>query len=150
MDRRFLPEDFGDQGTRHEVNVFVFRVQDRGMEYLLLQPQPQHDGVWRPVVNTVRLEEDLEHAVLRSVRQETGLEFPFDLLQGKCPPVHDCGDLQLVGWPFAFQTRTPEVVVRSHAGLADCEWTRFEDAMRLLTDDMHRQSLLQLHWELAA
>ncbi|HJM40553.1 MAG TPA: NUDIX domain-containing protein [Planctomycetota bacterium] len=144
------PAGFGELGLRHEVNVFVFRVADDGIEYLLLQPNPQHDGVWRPVVHPVHLNEDLDHAALRGVREETGISRPFDLIRAEAAPLQEVGDLQLVGWPFAFQVRNPQCAIQDDGQFADIVWQRFDDALQIVTNELHRQNLLQLHLKLVA
>ena len=135
---------------RHEVNVFVFRVGGRGVEYLLLQPRPRHEAVWRPVVHPVRLDEDLHRAALRGVRAETGIDRPFDLVPSDAGLLQIIGDLQLVGWPFGFQVRDPNVEVRERRSLAGSVWRGFDEALRLMASEAHRQNLLQLHWKLVA
>lgn len=147
---RFSPADFGELGLRHEVNVFVFRVTPAGLEYLLLQPPPRQDAIWRPVVRVVGLEEDLVEAALRGVRHEVGLERPYDLVSLAPAAVRDLGDLRLVGWPFGYQVRDPLAPVRDHGRFAGYMWQRFEQAMQAMAVSIHRQNLLQIHWRLLA
>ena len=65
---RFRPSDLGEQGVRHEVNVFVFRRSPEGPEYLLLRPSTQPDSLWRPVVQAIGHHEDLSGAARRAGR----------------------------------------------------------------------------------
>ncbi|RMH02613.1 MAG: hypothetical protein D6702_08215 [Planctomycetota bacterium] len=148
MEKPWKPADFGELGLRHEVNVFVFRVTATGLEYLLLQPPPRQEEVWRPVVHPVQLDEDLWEAAVRGVRAETGIDRPFDLVGVGPAPVLDIGDLRLVGWPFGFQVRDPLCPVRDRGRLAGYSWQRFEDALRVMPIAIHRQNLLQVHWRL--
>ncbi|TAH39320.1 MAG: hypothetical protein EYC70_00610 [Planctomycetota bacterium] len=146
----FSPPDFGTLGLRHEVNVFVFRSGERGLEYLLLQPAPRYEAVWRPVVHPVRLDEDLHRAAVRAVRAETGLDRAFDLVSPGAGLLQSIGDLQVVDWPFGFQVRDARVAVRRRPSLAAVSWHVFDDALRSLAVDVHRQNLLQLHARLLA
>ncbi len=148
MEKLSIPADFGELGLRHEVNVFVFRVTESGLEYLLLQPPPRQDAVWRPVVHPVGLDEDLFDAALRGVRAETGLDRPFDLVSIGPAPIQDIGDLRLVGWPFGFQVRDPLCPVRDRGLLSAYRWQRFDDALQSMPVSTHRQNLLQVHWRL--
>ncbi len=148
MEKVFHPADFGDLGFRHEVNVFVFRVAESGLEYLLLQPPPRHDAVWRPVVHPVGLDEDLDEAALRGVHEETGIARPFDLVSLGPAPVRDIGDLRLIGWPFGFQVRDPLCPVRDRGLFAGYMWQRFDEALQAMPVSVHRQNLLQVHWRL--
>lgn len=150
MDPRFQPAELGDLGIRHEVNVFVFRVTGQGLEYLLLQPQPRQEAVWRPVVQPVSLHEDLFTAAVRGVRNETGLDYAFDLVAPAPGLLHHQGDLQLVEWPLGYMVRDPNVTLRRKPRLAAVAWRNFDEALRALEAETHRQNLLQLHWRLVA
>jgi hypothetical protein len=150
MDSRFRPDDLGDLGVLHEVNVFVFRVTPRGLEYLLVQPRPRQEAVWRPVIEAVDLQDDLFRAAVRGVRSETGLDYAFDLVAPAPGLLHHQGDLQRIEWPFGYRLRDPNMPVRCREQLAAFSWQGFDDALRTLGMETHRQNLLQLHWRLLA
>jgi len=148
---RFQPDDLGDAGVRHEVNVFVFRARRGQLEYLLVRPGPQPDSLWRPVVRAIGLDEDLQRAAIAGVRQETGLHAAFDLL---CPAPglgEDVGDLQLIEWPVGYRLRR-DAATRALPRLCETQWrwAGFDQAIQHLGLSIHRQNLLQLHWNLAA
>lgn len=147
---RFQPSDFGDQGVRHEVNVFVFRQVATGPEYLLLRPSPQPDSLWRPVVQAIGHHEDLTLAARRAVRREVGLTQAFDLVLPAPGVEEDVGDLQLVGWPVGYSLRYAPTLDPDRAQAAALDWMPFEQALQQLGLSVHRQNLLQLHWQLAA
>lgn len=146
----FRPAEFGDEGLRHEVNVFVYRYGTDGPEYLLVHPHPRQDALWRPVVGTVDLHEDLRHAALRNLRVETGLERAWDLVAPAAGLVREVGDLRLVEWPFGCEARPGWAGPRVHGPLAAWDWAPFERALDILGRSLHRQNLLQLHLRLAA
>ncbi|HEX9793655.1 MAG TPA: hypothetical protein VGC54_06690 [Planctomycetota bacterium] len=141
--------DLGDAGTRHEVNVFVFRRGSQGVRYLLVQSAPRIESFWRPLVRTVGLDEDLFVASLNAVRFETGLDRSFDLRTPAVGVVRDLGDLRLIDWPVGMELHDPDVRVRSSGRLA-AAWRSFDEALRTLGDPTHRQNLLQVHWSVAA
>ena len=147
---RWTPADFGELGLRHEVAVFPFRFGPAGPEYLLLMPEPRHEGAWRPVIGPVAWTEDLRRAALRRVSAETGLDHPFDLVAPAPGLVEEIGDLRLVRWPFGFQVPHPDVPLRLRARLVAFRWTPFGDALEVLGEGTHRRNLLQLHFSLAA
>ena len=60
----------------HQVVVYVFRNSFEGPRYLLVRQDRQHEGLWRPVLGTVRPEEVIESAAVREVRDETGIVNP--------------------------------------------------------------------------
>jgi len=146
----YRPAEFGDEGLRHEVNVFVYRYGTDGPEYLLLHPQPHQDGFWRPVIGAVDLDEDLRHAALRRVRLETGLEQAWDLVIPAAGLVEDLGDLRLVEWPFGCEARPGWPGPRLRDPRTAWNWASFERALDILSRSLHRQNLLQLHLRLAA
>ncbi|NQU49877.1 MAG: hypothetical protein HQ519_14590 [Planctomycetes bacterium] len=158
MHSRFHPDDFGDHGLRHEVNVFVYRDSSEGLEYLLLRPQPSADSLWRPVVRVIQFHQDLRQAAVTAVRDEIGLANPFDL---HCPALgieEDVGDLHLVGWPVGFRLRKSSMAIPTGGvtraadakQVAQMGWMDFQTALHALGLSQHRQNLLQLHWQLAA
>ncbi len=144
------PADFGELGLRHEVDVFVYRHAEGRPQYLLLMPEPRHEGAWRPVTGPVDWHEDLRRAALRRVRSETGLAHPADLVSPMPGLVEEVGDLRLVRWPVGFALPHPDLEPRPAAGLAAWRWTRFEEALDVLEEGVHRQLLLRLHAYLAA
>ncbi len=150
MTRAYAPADLGDLGLRHEVGVFVYRSSPGGLLYLLLHPHPRPEEVWRPVVEPVGLDEDLEQAALRGVRQETGLNRAWDLVPAGTGLVQHVGDLQLVQWAVGFQVRSRRIQLRTRPTVAGSAWRPFEAALRSLATELHRQNLLLLHSRLTA
>ncbi len=150
MYRRFSPSQFGEEGLRHEVHVFLYRLRAAEPEYLLLQAAPLQEHVWRPVVGAVDWNEDLRQASLRQVRTEVGLSHAFDLIAPATGLVQDLGDLKLVQWPVGFQVPSPSVQPELHGPIMDWNWCPFQQALQILDASLHRQNLLQLHFQLAA
>ncbi len=147
---RFQPDDFGDTGVRHEVNVFVYRYGDYGPEYLLLRPRPQVDSLWRPVVSAIGHDQDLRRAAVLAVRGEVGLDRPYDLVCPAAGIAEEIGDLKLVDWPVGYFLRDPQLPKLTATGGADTLWMGFRRALHQLGLSVHRQNLLQIHWGLAA
>ncbi len=150
MERRYLPADLGDLGQRHEVHVFLYRFREGGPQYLLLQAEPRQERVWRPVVGSIDLDEDVRHAALRQVFTEIGVAHAFDLVSPPWGLISDIGDLQLVQWPVGFQIPHHDLQVKPSGSIAAVNWCQFDDAMHLLDASLFRQNLLQLHLRLSA
>ena len=146
----YRPDDFGDRGLRHEVNVFVYRLEQAAPEYLLLRATPRLEQSWRPVVGAVDWDEDLRHAALRQARAETGLLRAWDLVAPAPGLVEEVGDLRLIEWPFGLQAAPGWHGPRDGRGDAAFDWCGFEQALDVLGRSLHRQNLLQLHLRLAA
>jgi hypothetical protein len=147
---RFQPDDLGDLGVRHEVNVFVYRDSHKGIEYLLLRPNRRSESLWRPVVKPIGLDQDLRSAAIWAVRAETGLNRAFDLYLPAAGVQEDVGDLHLVGWPIGFRLRDPQAPIQGRPELVSLDWMDFDQALQQIGLSVHRQNLLQLHWQLAA
>lgn len=146
---RFPPADFGDQGLRHEVDVFVYRFGPLGPEYLLLMHEPRHEECWSPVTGPIGWHEDLRHAALRRVHAELGLAHAHDLVSPPGGLVEDIGDLRLVRWPVGFQI-AEGAPPRPQPLVTALQWAAFAQALESLANRAHRRNLLQLHLRLAA
>ncbi len=142
--------DFGDQGLRHEVDVFVFRFGAVGPEYLLLRHEPRLEESWRPVTGSIAWHEDLRRAAMRRVRAELGLDYAHDLVAPQAGLVEEIGDLRLVHWPIGFQLARCAAQPRPLERVRDLQWTDFTAALEALANGAHRRNLLQLHLRLAA
>lgn len=145
-----LPADFGDQGLRHEVDVFVYRFGADGPEYLLLRHEPRHEESWRPVTGCVAWHEDLRRAALRRVRAELGLDYAHDLVAPAAALLEEIGDLRLVHWPVGFQLAHGGAPLRAMDRATALQWAAFSGALAVLANGAHRRNLLQLHMRLAA
>lgn len=143
-------DDFGALGTRHAVDVFVYRFGPSGPEYLLLMPEPRQEECWRPVTGTVGWHEDLRRAAMRQVRSEVGLLYPHDLVAPGAGLLEEIGDLRLVHWPFGFQWSRAQVEPRPGEGYAAWRWSAFPRALDDLGNGAHRRILVALHLRLAA
>jgi hypothetical protein len=147
MHKNDQPASFGDRGTRHAVNVFVFRYTADGPEYLLLQSGPKQESLWRPIVRPIAFREDLRRTALEAVKQQTGFRRACELFAPAPGIVEDIGDLRLVEWPMAF---LPHQDLPHPPENMRAEWWDFPHAMAHLGLSSHRQNLLQLHWRLCA
>ena len=150
MTNPFQPAELGDGGIRHEVYVFVFRWQGTQPEYLLVKPKPQHEGIWRPVIEPIFLNEDFSQAALRGVREETGLKDTPDLVSPRGAGIEDIGDIRLVGWPFGYFHGKRKSGPNPRPSIADCAWASFEQALIALESRVYRQNLLRIHDSLSA
>lgn len=150
MERRYPPAELGDLGQRHEVHVFLYRFGDWGPQYLLLQAEPRQERVWRPVVGSIDLDEDVRHAALRQVFTDVGIAHAYDLVSPPWGLISDVGDLQLIQWPVGFQIPHQDLQIKPRGPIAGLDWCEFDSAMHLLETSFHRQNLLQLHLKLSA
>ncbi len=74
------PADSNDGDGRHRVvEAIVFRRSDPP-QVLLLRRTPERGGWWQAVTGSVEAGEELEAAVRREVREETGISDPLAVL----------------------------------------------------------------------
>jgi ADP-ribose pyrophosphatase YjhB (NUDIX family) len=137
--------------VRHGVRVFVFRATAEGPRYLLVRPRPRNEWPWVPVIGAVNLDEHLQDAVLREVREETGLARPLHLIDLKQQQQTIVGDLGLVEWQFAFQVPAgidPRLQVGPR--IQEYRWAAFDRAFQEVENLTDRDGLVRLQFLLKA
>lgn len=135
----------------HKVRVFVFRVLNVEIDYLVLRKKPRSEWPLGPVVGPIGVDDHLKDAVIREVRLETGLLQPLHLLDLSTPSKELFGDVGLVEWPFGYQAGAPdcpapEVVPGPMVG--DCAWMPFERAFQAIEGATDRETLIKLQLRL--
>ena len=91
----------------HHVRVFVFQILEREIQYLLVRQKPTAEWPLGPVVGPIGPDEHIQDAVLREVREDTGIRKPLHMLELAKPSKELYGDCGLIQWPFAYQAGTP-------------------------------------------
>jgi 8-oxo-dGTP pyrophosphatase MutT (NUDIX family) len=137
----------------HHVRVFVFQVLDQEVQYLLLRQKPVTEWPLGPVVGTIEPCEHMQDAVVREVREETGIRKPLHVIDLQRPTKEIFGDCGLVEWHFAYQAGTPgRPVPALHPGprVGEFAWLSFEEAFRRIEATTDRESLVKLQLRLHA
>ncbi len=132
----------------HQVVVYVFRRALEGLRYLVVRRREQHEGLWRPVLGTVRPEEVLESAAVREVRDETGIINPRSLIDFGFRHLERIGDFELVGWGLGYDVGPREPRVCLGAEYSDYRWLCVEEAYRTIEFDTLSEAVLKLHLRL--
>ncbi len=133
----------------HRVKVFVYRFSGRDLQYLMLKHAPVWEGFWGPVSGPIQPWENLERAVLREVKEETGIIEPTSLLDLKSPDRFHVGEAEWIEWVYGYQVhgvKTPEIQLAPE--LEGFRWEGFEHAYRDMEMEENRQAMLRLHMRL--
>jgi len=135
----------------HKVRVFVFRLEEARIRYLLLRKKPREEHVLGPVQGVVGLDEHLTDAVLREVTEETGIEGPTHLIDLEQTSQLVLGDEGLVEWDYGYQAPTNRgKLLVPGPKIAETIWTDFEDAFGQLELPEDRSALVRLQMQLRA
>ena len=132
----------------HQVVVYVFRLAAAGPRYLILRMKPEQEGLWRPVLGTVRPEEVIEKAAIREVRDETGICAPKSLIDFGFRHREQVGDFDMVEWGVGYNVGSHEPPVSLASDYRDFRWLDFEEAYKTIEVDPFREAVLKLHLKL--
>jgi len=132
----------------HQVVVYVFRQSHVGPRYLVVRRRPNQEGLWRPVLGTVRPEEALEKAAIREVRDETGILSPRALLDFGFRHREQVGDFDMVDWGIGYDVGAEEPKVSLGQDYGEFRWLDFETAYRTIEVEPFRDAVLKLHLKL--
>lgn len=132
----------------HQVVVYVYRQTFEGPRYLVVRRAERHEGLWRPVLGTVRPDEALEKAALREVKTETGIVYPKALIDFGFRHREQVGDFDLVDWGIGYDVGPSEPPVRLGADYHAFQWLDFEHAYRTIEVEPFREAVVKLHLRL--
>ena len=135
----------------HRVKVFVYRFSGRDLSYLMLKRPPLSEGFWGPVSGPIQPWENLERAVLREVREETGIVEPWSLLDLKSPDRFQLGEFQLVEWVYGYQVPGGDPPsIRLAPEIEGYRWNPFDEAYQTMEMEEDRKAMVRLHMLLAS
>jgi NUDIX domain len=134
----------------HRIKVFVYRLDTRQPDYLLLKPDQGIEGLWGPIQGDLGFGDKLEQAIRRKVLDETGLQDPGQVVDLDMPNRLCLGDEEIVEWTFGYQSYgVPDpYLLASH--WADHRWADFASAYPVLGFEDDRAAIMRLHAFLSA
>ena len=130
----------------HRVRVFVYRYDEGQPHYLLLKSAQGIEGFWTPLHGPIGFGEQLETAIRREVRNDTGIGRAEELIDLQMPARWLVGDEEIVEWNFGFRATPPAKELRIAADRwADFRWSTFPEAFPSLELEYDRAAILRLH-----
>jgi len=136
----------------HKVRVFVFCFDGPQVNYLLVRRHPRSENILGPVTGAVGIDEHLRDAVLREVREDTGLTHPKHLIDLDHTSTLTIGDEGLVEWDFGYQApgNRESALINPGPQVVESSWCQFERAFGLLEFPDDREALIRLQVMLQA
>jgi len=128
----------------HRVKVFVFRMQERTPDYLLLRG-PGQESFWGPIQGPIGFGEKVEAAIRREVMDDLGIARPLDLIDLQMPARWLVGDEEIIEWAFGFRTPSEETDLTLAGRWSEFRWAAFSHAYPSLELDLDRAAILRLH-----
>jgi 8-oxo-dGTP pyrophosphatase MutT (NUDIX family) len=127
--------------AQDKVEVFVF--VKNPLKYLLLKRGDSRGGFWQPVTGSVEAGEDVESAVERETREETGLSRFEGLIDTGYSFEFEKGDTLFREFVFGIEVLDPEVVISDEH--VSSGWFGYEEAVSAMPWPENRKGLEELH-----
>ncbi|HED66752.1 MAG TPA: NUDIX domain-containing protein [Planctomycetes bacterium] len=130
----------------HRVRVFVYRLQDRVPHYLLLRSAQGIEGFWTPVHGPIGFGEQLEAAIRREVRDDTGIVRANQVIDLEMVSRWVLGDEEVIEWNYGYHTLPTDEPPRiDPSRWSDYRWAPFQEAFPSLELEFDRNAILRLH-----
>jgi hypothetical protein len=130
----------------HRVRIFVYRLGEGAPSYLLMRSAQGIESLWTPLHGSILFDEQMEGAIEREVRNDTGIIRPETLIDLQMPSHLVLGDEEIIEWCFGFHTSIEGESIEIDEGRwAAFQWIRFADAYTTLEMEHDRAAILRLH-----
>jgi ADP-ribose pyrophosphatase YjhB (NUDIX family) len=135
---------------QHRIKAFVYRLQSRTPDYLLLKADQGMESSWGPIEGPVGFGEKLETAIQREVREDVGIVRPIVLIDLQMPTHWLIGDEEVIVWRFGVRVPALEEALRIDQRWVDFRWAAFSEAYPCLELEGDRAAMARLHALLSA
>jgi hypothetical protein len=128
----------------HRLKIFVFRIQERTPNYLLLRASGT-ESFWGPIQGPIGFGEKLEAAIRREVMDDVGIPRPLDLIDLQMPARWLVGDEEIIEWTFGFRMPSRDTRLTLANRWAEFRWAAFSQAYPSLELEFDRAAIMRLH-----
>lgn len=135
---------------QHRVKVFVYRMQSRLPDYLLLRGDKGIESSWGPIEGPVGFGEQLETAIQREVRDDVGILKPTNVIDLQMPTHWLVGDEEVIVWRYGLRIPQEEESLRLDERWTGFRWAGFSEAYPCLELEGDRAAMARLHTLLSA
>jgi 8-oxo-dGTP pyrophosphatase MutT (NUDIX family) len=121
----------------------IFKRGHSGVFYLLLKRTPRQGGFWQPLTGGVEDNETMEEALLREVREETGIRAVLRVI----PSLQSrrfFAPRAVYEHAFGIEVRPGTKVKLDGTEHSDARWCTYEEAIRLLVFPGNKAALERL------
>ena len=130
----------------HRIRVFAYRVHEGKLDYLLLRNSRGIDASWSPINGPIGFGEQVESAVKREVRSDTGIVKSARLIDLDMPSHWLLGDEEVVEWNYGFRVPgSGDSIELDQERFCDFRWSNFTDAYPSLILAYDRAAIMRLH-----
>ncbi len=113
---------------QHRIKVFVYRLQTRSPDYLLLSRKQGMESSWGPIEGPVGFGEKLETAIQREVREDVGILRPADVIDLDMPTHWLVGDEEVIVWRYGLRIPPTVDELRIDERWTGFRWAGFSEA----------------------
>lgn len=130
----------------NQIEAIIFRKNNQEIEYLLLKRTQKRGGFWQPVTGGVKEGEKEREAVIREVKEETGVEEILNIIED----VHyfQLEENGIDEFVFGVEI-APEVEISIEKNIYpehdEFKWCNFEEALNLLKWPGNKEGLKNLN-----
>jgi 8-oxo-dGTP pyrophosphatase MutT (NUDIX family) len=134
---------------RNQIEAIIFRKNNQEIEYLLLKRTQKKGGFWQPVTGGVEEKEREREAVIREVKEETGVEEILAIIED----VHyfKLEENGIDEFVFGVEV-SPEAEISIEKNIYpehdEFKWCNFEEALNLLKWPGNKEGLKKLNEKL--
>lgn len=129
----------------HRIRLFVYEVTSEAPSYLLLRPAQGVEACWGPIHGSIGFDEQVEAAIRRELRTDTGISSPLDLIDLEMPSQWLVGDEQVVEWNFGVRASMTREKLDLDERWSAFRWADFSSAYPSLELEFDRAAIMRLH-----